>query len=311
MRVAVNWSGGKDCCLACYYAIQKGFEISTLLNFTFTNYGRYTPVWVLKYLTLDIGTSTPRKFTALLNLAFRSLERRLSRRFTILSKQPKARTRASTSSNVMGPTNQKPSRRMVPHEVAPEIVSLQARAMEVPIIQKETTWGEFDNHLKRTLGKIDRKDVEGGIVWGMLPPDPVLDHPRKIKKATGLRMGRGWITKQLRDLGIKALFPLVEKTPEEVFTDLIGNNFEVIVIVVNPKFIGEEWLGRTIDQDFIELMRKLNRERGVPILGDEYHTFVLDCPLFKKRIKILESKKMSKDGYSVLEISKAQLASKT
>jgi uncharacterized protein (TIGR00290 family) len=32
-RVAVSWSGGKDSCLACYKALQKGFEISYLLNF--------------------------------------------------------------------------------------------------------------------------------------------------------------------------------------------------------------------------------------------------------------------------------------
>ena len=123
-------------------------------------------------------------------------------------------------------------------------------------------------------------------------------------------MGKGWITKQLREIGIKALFPMVEKTPEQAFADLMENGFEVIIVVVNPEFVGEEWLGRKIDQDFLNLMRKLNREKGVPILGDEYHSLVLDCPLFKKRIKILESKKVAKDGYSILEISKATLVTK-
>jgi len=32
-RVAVSWSGGKDCCLALYKALQKGLEVSYLLNF--------------------------------------------------------------------------------------------------------------------------------------------------------------------------------------------------------------------------------------------------------------------------------------
>ncbi len=31
-RVAVSWSGGKDCCLALYKALQKGLEGSYLLN---------------------------------------------------------------------------------------------------------------------------------------------------------------------------------------------------------------------------------------------------------------------------------------
>jgi diphthine-ammonia ligase len=79
---------------------------------------------------------------------------------------------------------------------------------------------------------------------------------------------------------------------------------------VNPAFIGEEWLGRTIDQDFITLMRKLNKEKGVPLLGDEYHSFVLDCPLFAKRIQLVKTQKVAKDGYSVLEISEAKLVAK-
>jgi uncharacterized protein (TIGR00290 family) len=203
-----------------------------------------------------------------------------------------------------------PTRRMVPHEVSPDIVAMQAQAMERPIIQKETTWGEFDNELKATVRKLDRKDVEGGIVWGMIPPDPVLDHPRKIKKANGLKMGRGWISKQLKDMGIKAIFPLVEKTPEQLLIELVEKGFEALVVVVNPDFVGEEWLGHKIDQDFINLMRKLNREKGVPMLGDEYHTFVTDCPLFKKSIKVVKSRKVSKDGYSILEISKAELVAK-
>ena len=32
MRVAVSWSGGKDSCLACYKAMEEGFEIQRLLT---------------------------------------------------------------------------------------------------------------------------------------------------------------------------------------------------------------------------------------------------------------------------------------
>jgi len=199
---------------------------------------------------------------------------------------------------------------MVPHEVSPDVVAMQAQAMGYPIIQKETTWGEFDNEFKATVRQLDRKDVEGGVVWGMIPPDSVLDHPRKIKKAKGLMTGRGWISKQLGEMGIKALFPLVDKTPEHLLADLMGKGFEVLIVVVNPLFVGEEWLGHRMDQDFIDFMAKLNREKGVHMMGDEYHTMVLDCPLFKKRIKILKSRKVSKDGYSILEISEAKLVAK-
>ena len=91
---------------------------------------------------------------------------------------------------------------------------------------------------------------------------------------------------------------------------LVDNGFEVLVSVVNPDFVDEKWLGHKIDQDFINYMRKLNTEEGINMAGDEFHSFVADCPLFKKRIEVVESKKVSKDGYSVLEISKAKLVPK-
>lgn len=36
MKVAVSWSGGKDSCLACYRALEEGFEVHSLL--TMMNY---------------------------------------------------------------------------------------------------------------------------------------------------------------------------------------------------------------------------------------------------------------------------------
>ena len=33
MKVFVSWSGGKESCLACYHALQRGYEVAYLLNF--------------------------------------------------------------------------------------------------------------------------------------------------------------------------------------------------------------------------------------------------------------------------------------
>ena len=51
MRVVVSWSGGKDCCLACYKVISEGFEVSHLLNFTFEDVGEWTPHGLAPELT--------------------------------------------------------------------------------------------------------------------------------------------------------------------------------------------------------------------------------------------------------------------
>jgi len=48
---------------------------------------------------------------------------------------------------------------------------------------------------------------------------------------------------------------------------------------------------------------------GLDLCGEfgEYHTFVIDGPMFKNRIRIVKSEKISKDGYWCLDISKYEI----
>jgi diphthine-ammonia ligase len=315
VRVVVNWSGGKDCCLSCYEAISQGYEVSTLLNFVFTDYGRSTPIRIsslLKYLFTDVGRNTPHKVSTMLTLVFRAVGKRtphkVSTLLTLVFRAVGKRTPHKVST-LFGAVNLNATRRMVPHEVAPEIVAMQAKAMELPIIQREVTWGTFEDQFKTAISKLERANAEG-VVWGIIPPDTMLDDSRKLKKYINLRVQVDWIDKLCGDLGSKAIFPLWEKTPEQILAELVDKGFEVVVVVVNPDFVSEKWLGHKIDHDFIDELHRLNREKGVHLCGDEYHTLVTDGPLFKKRLKVLQSRKVSKDGYSILDMSKVELVDK-
>jgi len=322
VRVAVNWSGGKDCCLSCYEAVSQGYEVSTLLNFVFTDFasGRPAPFKfsrVLKYMIKDQSSqsvqNTPFKISMLSSLALREVAKRTPNQVTSPLKYVLRKVGSHTPQQVftiVGAVRINASRRIVPHEVQPELVAMQAQAMGIPIIQSFLTWMSFEDQFKATVSKLDPKDVEGGIVWGMIPPDPLLDHPRKMKKHMNLQVQYDWINKISASVGVKAIMPLIGKTGDQILCELVEKGFEVLVLVVNPDFVGEEWLGHKIDKDFINYMRRLNREEGIHMAGDEFHSFVTDCPLFKKRIEVLKSKKVSKDGYSILDVSKAKLVAK-
>jgi len=322
LKVAANWSGGKDCCLSLYNVVNQGYEVSTLLNFSFKDFaaGQWAPVSfssVLKYMIRDNSSTslknTAHKVSMLSSLALREIVKRtptqlaapMGKAFGGLGTKP-----SNEVTNIIGAVKVNASRRMVPHEVSAEIVALQAKAMGVPIKQVYLNWVGFEQAFRDTVSKMAKEDVEGGIVWGMIPPDPVLDHPRKMKKYMNLKVQYDWINKLSSDLGVKAVLPLMGYTGEKILTELVEKGFEVLVVVVNPDFVGEEWLGHTIDKDFIDYMRKLNVEQGIHMAGDEFHSFVADCPMFKKRIKITKSQKVSKDGYSIFDMQKAELVAK-
>ena len=199
--------------------------------------------------------------------------------------------------------------RMIPHEVAPEIIAGQARATEIPLIQGEIRWDTIEQYLKSSMRTLEQKGVEG-LVFGVVPPHYPIDSSEKLREYRSLVAHKEWMNRVCRESGLKPITPLWESSPEQILRDFVAKGFEAIIMVVDSKYFGKEWLGRKIDYDFVNTVRRLNRERSVHIGGSGYHTLVTDGPLFKKRLKIVRSRKTLKNGYGVLEISKIDLAKK-
>ena len=80
-----------------------------------------------------------------------------------------------------------------------------------------------------------------------------------------------------------------------------------IIVSVKAGLLGKEWLGRTIDHKFVKDLRRYNREIDPCGEDGEFHTFVIDGPLFKHRLKIVESGKILEDGYWFLDVSKFEV----
>ena len=66
----LSWSGGKDSCLACYKAIQSGYQISHLVNFISAEYKRVsfhgTPAELIQLQAEAIGIPLVRKKSSLM-----------------------------------------------------------------------------------------------------------------------------------------------------------------------------------------------------------------------------------------------------
>lgn len=80
--------------------------------------------------------------------------------------------------------------------------------------------------------------------------------------------------------------------------ELLKNNFSIMIVGVSASGLDENWLGRVIDKATLEELEALSKKYGFNMAfeGGEAETFVLDCPLFKKRIEISNARKHW-DGY--------------
>ncbi len=162
-------------------------------------------------------------------------------------------------------------------------VKKQAQAMEIPLIIQETS-GEKEAELKeleKAIEKAKQKYKIQGILTGAIQS---VYQASRIQKICG-------------KLNLECFNPLWQKNEEEYLNELIQNNFKTILTGVFAFPLNESWLGKEINKDFIEEIKKLNEKYKIHLAGEggEYETFVINCPLFKKSLAVID-KKISSTG---------------
>jgi diphthine-ammonia ligase len=114
------------------------------------------------------------------------------------------------------------------------------------------------------------------------------------------------------ELGLKAVSPLWHIDQVAHLNNIVANGFEVIMTGVAALGLDESWLGRPLDKGAVDELARLHEKYGVNpgLEGGEGETFVLDCPLFDRRIEVLSSKKHWGGDAGYLEILDARLVAK-
>ena len=89
---------------------------------------------------------------------------------------------------------------------------------------------------------------------------------------------RAYRETQLAQIGIQGLFPLWKRDTKKLLQEFLALGFKAITVCVNAKLLGKEFVGRIMDQQFIN-----DLPSNVDVCGEngEFHTFVFDGPNFK------------------------------
>ncbi len=112
-------------------------------------------------------------------------------------------------------------------------------------------------------------------------------------------------------LGIEHMAPLWHINPVQELNEIAGR-YEVIITSVSAEGLGTDLLGKRIDNEMIGRLKEANAKHGINLVfeGGEAETFVLDAPLFKKRIVVEKSRTEISGTNGVFYIERATLAAK-
>lgn len=93
-----------------------------------------------------------------------------------------------------------------------------------------------------------------------------------------------WIEECSKKSKMNVFNPLWKKDRTTILNELISENFTVIFSLVKKPFFNKNWVGKQINQDTVQDLKKLN----IDICGEngEYHSMVLDASYYKNAIKI-------------------------
>jgi len=174
-------------------------------------------------------------------------------------------------------------RRVSFHGIPAGLIFEQTRSVGVPLLQRETTGSNYEEQFKKAVGSLVEMGIEG-MVFGDIY----------------LQEHKDWVERVCGEIGVKALETLWGMDTKKVCLEFINLGFKAIVVSAKSDLIGKEWVGRYVDEEFLGYLKK----SGIDLCGEngEYHTFVTDGPIFKKKIFVLEKETILRKNHWLINI---------
>lgn len=171
------------------------------------------------------------------------------------------------------------------HGLREELLNKQAENIGLPL-QKihfpgDVTMSLYDEIMKKAMQNILQEDYKYSVFGDIFLGDL-----------------KAYRDKKLSEVGLKGVYPLWKQDTKALLKEFLELGFKAITVCVNAKLLDESFVGRIIDQKFID-----DLPEGVDVCGEngEFHTFVFDGPIFNKPVafeigeKVLRTYKATED----------------
>lgn len=153
------------------------------------------------------------------------------------------------------------------HGIPRAILQAQADALRLPIKMIESSWENYEKNFVDSLLDLKLQYQAQVSVFGDIDLAPHREWEEKVCNAAGL----------------EALLPLWQQERKPLVLEMLNAGIETMIVSCNET-LGERFIGRLITPELLDELEAL----GVDACGEngEYHTLVINCPLFSERLDI-------------------------
>ncbi len=163
------------------------------------------------------------------------------------------------------------SNSVMAHGYREEVLRLQSEALDTPIEFMYFKPKQYREAYISILQSIKKSHGITHVVYGDLY----------------LNEHKIWLEAVCKQVDLTPLFPAWIQPDEsyELFKEYLALGFKAIIVNINKQYLDKRWLGKIIDSDLGDFAKG----KFCPMAEHgEYHSLVIDGPLFKKALKIEE-----------------------
>ncbi|MBG9453752.1 ATPase [Lysinibacillus sphaericus] len=170
------------------------------------------------------------------------------------------------------------------HGMPPELIRAQANSIGLPVYTAAASWTDYEKVFMNLLEKAKNEGAEVLVTGDLDMPEHGCWHD-KVTKNAGLKLG----------------MPLWEMDHREAVDEFINLGFITIIVTVNLSLgMREDDLGRILTHEYVKELEA----RGIDPCGEggEFHTTVLDGPIFKQPIPVRKCDVIRSGEYAFLPL---------
>jgi diphthine-ammonia ligase len=179
-----------------------------------------------------------------------------------------------------------------------DVTALQAQALGLPRVSVVTEGQKEEElaDLEKAIVEAKEKYQIDGVVTGAVESVYQASRVQRI----------------CNRLDVWCFNPLWKHDQKALLETLVARNFKVVISGIFAYPLDETWLGKHIDAAVIARLVELQGQYGISPSGEggEIETTVLDAPMFKRKIGILDSAIEARGNCGVFIIKQARLVPK-
>lgn len=166
------------------------------------------------------------------------------------------------------------------HGLSYDLLEKVSKSLDLPIIYVECDACEYEEKFEEKLKEAKNMGAEY-VVYGDID----------------IELHRQWGVDRATNVGLKYEFPLWQEDREMLVHEVIDSGFKAIIKKVNLDCMSSDFLGKTLTKELVEEIKAT----GSDACGEngEYHTFVVDGPIFKNKIDISDKDIQIKENYGI------------